>query len=474
MALLSVVVVMAMMVPMMVSAAETTDPTGTIRLESQSESLVLDESKFFVVKLFDLKLTGKDYLYTPVEGIDEIAQLFFEDDEATATQLLTLLKSGPTADEFKKLTEIANESSLTSISGKQGGEYVVFEGLTYGYYLVMGKATAEADDVTAYSALVTVDQDEVKADLKADAPTVKKEVFDHVKDEWDKATDKNVGDEVNFRLTSKVPVTFGYVSYKMIFHDTMSVGLKFDPESVNVKVGEEEFGFTLSPNDGTSPFSITLNDVKGLDGEEIEITYSAILNEDAVVGNPGNPNTVKLEFSNNPYKSGSGEDDDHETGETPDDSVVVCTYEIIIDKVNTGGDKLDGVKFALKDKDNKVIASGETSDGGKLVFSGLDAGIYYIEETETIAPYNKLTDDIEIYITHTHDLNDAKDQCSGAWTVTGNGDNGNVITIVNQMGSVLPGTGGMGTTILYACGGTLAIGIAVAYFISKRREHDDM
>ena len=119
---------------------------------------------------------------------------------------------------------------------------------------------------------------------------------------------------------------------------------------------------------------------------------------------------------------------------------------------------------------------------GKFVIAGLDAGSYYLRETKAPAGYNLLKNDISVTITATLDKSEnnpaltelklsVKDDKTGAEATESNGsvDTGIVATnVVNNSGTELPSTGGMGTTIFYVLGSILVIG-AVVLLITKKR-----
>ena len=242
----------------------------------------------------------------------------------------------------------------------------------------------------------------------------------------------------------------------------------------------------------------------------IIVEYSAILNQNAVVGLDGNPNTVTLTYSNRPDQSGSG--DTNNTGTTPEDKVIVFTYELDVTKedgeTHAG---LQNAKFVLLNSENKVakVTDGgkfeewvdPTTDGGGNItgpdtailtsdtdglfkVSGLDDGTYKLREIVAPAGYNLLTQDVEVIITAT--TKNGQDWTDGiasnaltALAVTANGVTGTgntttgiaAITIANNAGTTLPETGGIGTTIFYIIGSILFVGAAVVLVTKKRTGH---
>lgn len=238
-------------------------------------------------------------------------------------------------------------------------------------------------------------------------------------------------------------------------------------------------------------------------GKYIIVEYTATLNQSAVIGLPGNSNKVYLEYSNKPDQSGSGENN---TGNTPEDEVLVFTYELDTTKVDGSNTetKLRDAKFVLLNSDGTKVAkisSGKFdgwqdlptagSDGkiaaeswptdtiltsnasGLFTVTGLDAGTYKLREIVAPAGYNLLKSDITVEITATIDgtpstltgLAVTADGTAG----TGNVDSGIVgITVANNKGATLPETGGIGTTIFYTVGGILVL-VAVVLLVTKKR-----
>ena len=270
---------------------------------------------------------------------------------------------------------------------------------------------------------------------------------------------------------------------------------------------------------------------------DIVVTYSATLNEKADLStNKGNKNTVKLTYSNNPnvdYKGDNEPDSTDPVGVTPEHVTVTYSTQLQLTKVD-GKDKskLEGVEFQitgtsiktavskghyfkqdaagtyyqLKDgtftdtapapeteskyvstsvkyaevtdsteqtKMQKVTASGTTDKNGLITFKGLGAGTYYITELKTLGGYNLLTAPIIVEITATPGTT------SCTWTAKVNGENATFeddmvkLTVENNKGSVLPITGGIGTTIFYVIGGLLVCGAVVMAITKKKLSVED-
>lgn len=381
--------------------------------------------------------------------LDEIKGL--KSDDADQTKLATI----------KKYVDLTG----TPFKTVKNGTVDVPEG----YYLIKDKdnsLTGEDDVYTTY--IVQVSKD-LKITPKADKPQSEKKVKDTndtIGDTtgWQDSADYDIGDDVPFQLTGTVTSKYAdYKAYKFVFHDRESAGLTFNADSVKVYVDGKQI---------TSGYEVKA-------GSKITVEYTSQLNDKAVIGSAGNPNTMHLEYSNNPNDDQGGE-----TGKTPDDTVIVFTYKTIINKVDASGAALKGAEFKLykvmKDGSEKEVAVVKNPEGTTFTFNGLDDGDYILRETTTPDGYNSISD-IKFRITASHDvlsespaLKDLTgDKVTGEIELTADKTAGSLTSnIVHQKGSELPETGGMGTTAMYLVGGVLVAG-ALLLLITKRRMDTD-
>lgn len=413
------------------------------------------------------------------------------------------------AEKLAANTSVANAFAEVAAANKTGdGTDVLADAqnidLDIGYYVVIDQTDVSGkNDAKNPALLQVINNGEFQIQDKYEVPTVDKEIVNE-----EDAADANIGDVITFTLTATMPSNLtGYDTYKLVFNDTMSKGLTFK-EIISVKIGERvldapqytvEHG-TASDTEGKyvggSTLTVTINDVMALGataGTKVVVTYTATVNAEAKIGSSGNPNKVDLEYSNDPSNEGDG------TGKTPEDEVSVFTYELDVTKTDNKTEnaiKLKDAEFVLYrmndekkeyvqiDANGKVIGWTDTkpetgnlkSDAnGLFKVIGLDAGIYWLEETKAPAGYNLLTAPIKIEIvaaiTDTEDnqsLNDLKIKVDDE-EANGSKDTGIVgTTVINNPGSTLPETGGMGTTLFYALGSLLVVG-AVVVLISKKR-----
>lgn len=434
----------------------------------------------------------------------------------------------------KHLTQTHKDSG--SPSGQAPNLTYTISGLKDGYYFVNEANMGNADN-NAYTKFMLQVVGDTTVAAKADVPTIDKNFA-----EGGSQDNASIGDEIHFKLTSKVPNMDGYDKYFFVVHDTLSTGLTFKAGSVVVKVGTETLtadeDFTVTSS-GQS-LKIVLNDFiqykTSQPNANIEITYTATLNENAVVGVQPNPNDVYLEYSNNPNVDYEGDNEpagDDPVGKTPHDRTYTYVTGLELKKVDPDGKALTGAQFKLEgdtlntvlvyrdtftedpdgtywklkdgtytttaptedtgdkyeDTETKytcetvkdtvikegeeVTATGTVGDDGILRFEGLSAGTYTI--TELVAPdgYNLLDQPITVSFTWSAPSTEGGN-CT--WTVTsGNADvvNGIItLTIENDKGSTLPETGGIGTTIFYVVGGILVVGAGVLLVAKKRMNAD--
>lgn len=431
-------------------------------------------------------------------------------------------------------TNLANRVAELAYANKTGTGTALISGnnaLADGYYLIVD-TTANVVEGGAYNKALLQVVGNINISVKTDAPTMEKKVKEDDKynqdggygNGYNDVADYNIGDDVPFHLIGSVPDMSRYDTYKYIFHDTLSNGLTA-PAKENIKVylsndkirDDNDTDITSNFEISVSGQQITVSctDLKSVSnvaqGKYIIVEYTAELNENAVIGLDGNLNTAKLEYSNKPDQSGSG--DTGNTGTTPEDKVIVFTYELDVTKVDgqDNSKKLPGAKFVLLNEDGTKVAKisggkfagwkdlpAAGSDGkisadswpndtvltsntdGLFTVAGLDDGTYKLREIVAPVGYNLLTEDITVVITAaTSNGQEWTGTPSNALTKievkvdedTGTGDTSTGIagiTVKNNKGATLPETGGMGTTLFYVVGSVLVIGAAVLLITKKR------
>lgn len=411
------------------------------------------------------------------------------------------IAQGTYANNTEKLAAITPYVDLT---GTAFGEVSANMALSApaGYYLLKDKDAVTGDD--AATLFIVQVNGPVTVNRKADKPTFEKKVKDvndstGDKSDWQDSADYDVNDEVPFQLTATLPTNdtdfAAYKTYKLVFHDQQSAGLTFNEESVVVKYGDKTLGadsYTVTENpEDKDTFDITIADAKAVKdaegsaitvaaGGKFTVEYTSTLNENAVIGSTGNPNEASLEFSNNPNVGGEGE-----TGKTPTDKVIVFTYQLDINKTFNGGTPAENdlPKFKLYkfdsatndytiDRDEVTITKTE-DDKYTASFKRVDDGRYKLVETKTPAGFNTAADTL-FEITADHDVESDNPRLTVLKinTTAGNTTTGTVTAdVVNQKGSNLPSTGGMGTVLLYVAGIAVFVLAGATLVMALRRRN---
>lgn len=469
-------------------------------------------------------------------------------DAATAADVAAAL-DGANAETAAAFAEVVSGFLAAAPTGQtnthvDNARYVI-NGLPAGYYLVKDQDDSlEGDADTATEYIVQVLGNVTMEPKDSDIPTVEKKVSeeDYHQDDgygttYNDVADWDIGDSVPFKLIGSIPDMSAYDTYDYIFTDTLSNGLTLQEETINVYIAvnrddevrdytplTEGVNYTLTLNNvenGGGSFSIEFDDLKTApyidqgNRNYVIVTYDATLNANAEIGLDGNPNSVYLEFSNNPNGEG--------LGRTTEDTVIVFTYELGGTKVDGEdvGTTLPGAQFVLFngghtrvatiDENGKFRGWVELPDGynnttyanipyetwvvfnetnnvimtsaadGTFGIAGLDDGTYYLREIKAPDGYNLLEDDLKIVITATtangQTWNGDAATALTALTISvddaaaenGEPNTGAVaITVENNGGSTLPETGGIGTTIFYAAGALLVLCAGVLLFVKLR------
>lgn len=375
-----------------------------------------------------------------------------------------------------------------------------------GYYLIKDVTEVEGEyDASNLTLLLVSGPETVTPQVKTDIPTLQKKVKDKndsigesATTGWQDSADYDIGDTIPYQLTATLGNVSNFDTYYVEFVDTMT-HLSYD-SITSVKVGDK----TLSAGDYTSNWdsankklTVSIGNVKAFgatNGSTITVEYTARLDSDAVIGSTGNPNEAYLIFSNNPNGSGYGK--------TAPDKNIVFTYKVIANKVDEHDKPLPGAAFALYKKLPAVPNPGdgtsyfmegndaytlvkelnvgadrkEVADKTQTIFEwkGLDDGEYMIKEIITPAGYNSI-EPIKFKVEADHEIKAADPkltELTGGDKFTGEVSTGALTAnIQNRMGSTLPGTGGIGTTIFYVVGGGLMVAAAVLLITKKRMEN---
>lgn len=295
-------------------------------------------------------------------------------DCVTVPQFITALSNIPAnSDELRAFAAIVDECKAEPAGSATGDAEnpAVIHVNGDGYYFV--KDDTPTLNTDTYSDYILFVEGNVTVEAKDTTGVTSEKKVKDINDstaegsDWQDSADYDIGDPVPFRISGTVAADFDkYESYKLIFHDKESDGLTFDHiTGVFVDGQEIETGWELiaAPEDGCT-FEVVFQDLKTVEavhgGSEIAVEYISVLNESAVIGVPGNPNEMRMEYSNNPT-------DETATGLTPWDEVVVFTYEVVIDKVDENGNKLPGAEFQLE----KWVIDDEHPEGHWVLVPGV-------------------------------------------------------------------------------------------------------
>ena len=424
-------------------------------------------------------------------------------------------KFGNAADKAKTITTEADAKAfavevakyLTDPAAGTGTDSITVSGP--GYYLIKNTSVGEGEVFTDYILRVVGD---VKVNPKSGKPTLDKQIRHNETGVWGVVGDNQIGDTVEFRTLTTVPIVSGYTQYTYVIHDEMSAGLTSNVrsnEDVTIKVNDETVldknYYTVTVDEvNTNKFTVTVDvlnaikDGKMVEGNTLYTYYTGILNEKAKVYNDGKQdNKAYLEYSNNPH-------DHATTNSTPVKVVYDWTFKMGVKKVDgADGTPLTDAKFVLSKEKNcdlgaigddgqphnteNLISLIKNSDGsytvapagyngsvvnvitaGDITINGLDdATVYYLYETKAPAGYNRLTAAVRFEITATY--SDAGDNCTSVTATVNNDVQSSVsVNVRNNKGSTLPSTGGIGTTLFYVIGGGL-MAVAAVLLVTKKR-----
>lgn len=329
-----------------------------------------------------------------VDGESLLAALQEEEDYSScesAQDVADVLKGygddSGTLEAFAEKAELYLNGNAAGVSTEEKSPYTISV-TGDGYYLV--KDAGEIGQGDAYTKFILQVVRDIEVEAKADAPTLEKNIVEDTG--LKEASSASVGDTVEYLLTSKVPEMDGYEKYFFVVHDTLDEGLDFDADSVEIKIGDtaiEASGYDIVTEDldDTCTFEIIFKNFiqyKEQAGDIISVSYSATVNQDAVIGSVGNANKAHLEYSNNPNvtQEGDSENPDRpgigdQTGEAPDDITITYITGIELIKIDDSEDelRLQGAVFTIT--------------GEKLNQMRVMKGVYTEDETGT---YYKLKD----------------------------------------------------------------------------------
>ena len=403
---------------------------------------------------------GKDYLEKNSDGY-----IIFKSEKNNETDMRLFAKAAFAYAKTAKLNDDAKKSI------KAPSTSVTFEGLPLGYYVV-GSTVGSLCELKTTNKEVTITD-------KNDTPTVEKKIVKYNEDHSENLVDSNsanIGEEVVFKTT--IDIKPGAKNY--ILHDKMDSHLRYDcilqihdnnDDNIAADTGYVVKTTGLTDADCTFELSFTeafyANNRDNIDTKKLNkiyVYYQATVKDDAV---------VKQEMKNNTYLT-FGENNT----KSNEDYTTTKTFEIPVFKYTGTDTALAGAKFILSTDPNctdstKTLKFKLNSDNkyrydtngttelasltdGMIHIEGIKAGTYYLKETEAPKGYNllKTIQKIEILEDGSIKLNDTENKGS--------------VRVQNNKGSLLPSTGGMGTTLIYLIGGALVLGSGIVLANKKR------
>ena len=431
------------------------------------------------------------------------------------------------------IANVVKEETPAGTNIQPGGEWTP-TAFGNGYYLFVTDALDGAKPDTGTSPIFAiVGGSAVTVTEKTSIPTVDKKILNDKKNktadsaddsDWEIVGDSQVGQEVDYKLTGTVADNIAsYATYTYEFQDTLSKGLVVTkdvdgtPKDLRVYIVNGNSKTEVKPN-ATNGYQATvtsdsntkieqlkvsfnnLKDVQDADGKTIKVeaasnvvvTYKAQLTSDASYEATGNPNTVKLVYSNNPMAEGTGTSvekkvTDHvfrldvtKVDSTDPSKTLKAGFKVKVMDGEGSEDSASQGKWLAQDgslvEENDAYEFVTNEANGRISIPGLDAGKYQITETTTPEGYNTIAP-VTITVTPTYD-NDGK--LTGL-TVTDDSDmvdsetaNGAImpLTIKNKKGSGLPLTGLNGVTFTWIAGGAVLC-IGVAHLIRSRKQAEE-
>ena len=531
--LLGIVLIIALVMSMGITAAFADDPKGTIEITNPKTDPNADNTNYDAYKIFDMTTNGAvddDGNYTAVaytinsawtgffaEGAPGAGYIVASDTNPASlnpiavggtTKYINITQSN-VAKFAKAAFEYAQKNNIAATKTEtvaKGATTVKFTDLDLGYYMVYPRgASVQSGDYTSIVS-ITNTAPNGKVAQKAEWPGLTK-VADDISTE--------VGQKVTYTLGSKIPDTTGYTKYEFTFKDKTTAGLTYDGnDSVTVKIGGAtltagtDYTFAASPSDGND-FELTINLLKAKEGTDpvqyeakytydaaIEITYTATVNEAAVT--KIDENHATLTYHNNPK-------DENSKDTTPPVEVPTYSSKLIINKVDGANTNtpLEGAKFVLRAKTVGAV-EGDSHE------TDLAAGKYYYYDTNakdvkwitvTSEKAEDLAKDTKITVVTTDDkgkanfdgLEDGTYELIEVAAPAGynllttpvevviNGADATetdlskltvTVPVENNSGAQLPSTGGIGTTIFYVVGSIMVVAAGVLLITKKRMSRE--
>lgn len=464
------------------AAQGTNSTSGTITIANAAEGHTY--TIYQILQLESYNTEANAYAYKATEAwedfikSDAIKDVYLStDDEGYVTWV-----KGADAAAFAKLAQayakehaIGNQGSEKAVKAESSDTITVkFEKLNLGYYLV-------DSTLGTLCSLDTTDPD-VTIQEKNGTPTNKKTVKEDSTDNFRATNDADIGQVVEFQST--ITAQAGAENY--VFHDTMSAGLTYKEVTgitLNGTAVDTKY-YTVKTSDLTDKCTFEVSFTQDFcdtlkTNDKIVISYTATVNENAVIGLNGNPNESRLSY---------GDSSNTSSNTTPPSKTITYVWDMDVLKYANGDESkvLKDAQFVLLNNNKTMVATvvnGKltgwvnvptadedgtitlpdnttltTDENGKIEIDGLDSDTYYLREIKAPNGYNKLANDVEVKITGATKKENTEDL---VYTTV-------IAKVNNQSGAELPSTGGIGTTIFYVVGGAMVL-VAVVLLVTRKK-----
>ena len=448
--MLAFAMVLAMSATVFAAADNSIDVTNTVEDETYS-----------IYKMMDLIVNSElsAYRYTVTDEWQE----FFTGSGAGAeyvdidSQGYVTWKTDKMTDEaleaFSKAAAIYAEEKTKAAADITGnGGTITFGSLENGYYLITSTLGTRAMVET------TPDKQQATINEKNPKDDITKQVKEDKTGNWGTTNDAQIGDTINFKSVIELLKNTRNVTVV----DTMDSGLTYTAESVAIAdltkgtdytVSESATGFTVT---FTETYLNGLTEVK----TELEMTYSAVLNENAISSDSGvsivdQKNRIVLNYGDEQSVEQETTTTTHKFNvfkhahTSPEDNLAGAVFEVKKAGTVVPLIKIDDTNFRVANQgESGSVTTFTTVDSGDIVIWGVDSDAdYTLNETEPPEGYNKLPTEVQVNVAATNDTR---------------------VDVENNTGNELPSTGGIGTVIFYVVGAALLIGCGVV-LISRRR-----
>ena len=419
--------------------------TGSITITPPDDVDTTQTITYNIYKVFDADGNGSAISYKLVSGKTTAPAGFTVDTAGNVTYSGTSTTGGLTEADIAAIAAyVASDSPVATVTST-GGADAVATGLANGYYYI----------TTTTGTVVTIDSTNPNAtvDDKNIIPGVDKKITGASSYDTDgKKALAQVGTQVEF--TATITVGKGQIGYE--FNDTMTSGLTYVADSLTV-TGIPAAGYTATASGQSIKVEFDDDEIAKLaQGAEIVLTYKATITENALNDDP-EKNTATISYGNN--------------GQYTSEPSVTEVYnaQFTVTKQDGNNQPLAGAGFVIANADNKYykldngvvtwVDSIEDADehvsgaqGAVAAFTGLANGTYTLVEKTVPAGYNKAADQNFTVAEHDYTATNLKQTAKA----------------INTAGSVLPSTGGIGTTIFYIIGAILVIGAGVVLLTRRR------